>query len=275
MSFLKNKKFLQIANIITYFLTILVNFLANLIPIGGRNTGQVSDSYPDLFAPAGITFSIWGVIYVLLAFFVFYTSRDVFKEQEDDIPYVEQISFYYMISNILNITWLISWHYNIIPLSFVIMIGILLTLIKIYLNLNIGLEEISTKEKILVHVPFSVYLGWISIATIANTTALLVAMGWDGFGISESIWTIIVLIVAIILTLLMQYIRKDIAFSLVVIWASIGIIIKRLAPITLQVLFLNLGVLFEPIYYEIAITAGIGIIIVSIGIIMIVIQKIR
>ncbi len=275
MEFLKNKKFLQISNLVTYFLTILVNFLANILPLGGRTTGGVSDSYPDLFAPAGITFSIWSVIYVLLGIFVFYQARDLFKDQEDDIPYIETISFYYILSNIFNIIWLFSWHYNIIPLSFLLMIGILLTLIKIYLNLNIGLEDISTKDKILVHLPFSVYFGWISIATIANTTVLLVATGWDGFGISEPIWTIIVLIIALILTLLMQYIRKDIAYSIVVIWASIGIIIKRLAPITLQVLFLNLGVILEPIYYEIVITAGIAILVISIGIILITIKKFK
>ncbi|MFX0134616.1 MAG: hypothetical protein ACFFDN_13330 [Candidatus Hodarchaeota archaeon] len=275
MSFLESKRFLQISNLVTYFLTIIVNFLANLIPLGGRNTGQVSDNYPDLFAPAGITFSIWSVIYVLLGIFVFYQARDLFKEQEDDIPYVGTISFYYILSNIFNISWLFSWHYNLIPLSLLIMIGILLTLIKIYLNLNIGLEDISTKDKILVHLPFSVYLGWISIATIANTTAFLVATSWDGFGISEQVWTIIVLIIALILTLLMQFFRKDIAYSLVVIWASIGIIIKRLAPISLQILLLNFGVIFEPIYYEIAITAGIAIIIISIGIILIVIQKLK
>ncbi len=275
MSLLKNKRFLQITNLITFFLTILVNALANIIPLGGRTTGGVSDSYPDLFAPAGITFSIWSVIYVLLGIFVFYQARDLFKDQEDDIPYIEQISFYFILSNILNISWMFSWHFNIIPLSLLLMIGILLTLIKIYLNLNVGLEDISKKEKFLVHVPFSVYLGWISMATIANTTAFLVAVGWDGFGISSSTWTIIVLLFAVVLTLLMLYTRKDISFGFVVIWASIGIIIKRLAPYTLQTLLMNFGLFFEPIYIEIIITAGIGIGIVSAGIVYAIIKTMK
>ena len=276
MSFLRDKKFLQYLNILTFFMTIVVNALANIIPIGGRTTGGVSDSYPDLFAPAGITFSIWSVIYTLLGIFVFYTGRDLFTKEEADIPYIEQISFYYILSNILNSIWIFSWHYDIIPLSWVLMIGIFLTLMKIYLSLNIGIEDIPTRDKILVHVPFSVYFGWISIATIANTTALLVAMGLNNFlGIPDPLWTILVIIVALILTFLMQILRKDIAFSFVVVWASIGIVIKRLNPYTLQTLINNLSVLFDPIYYEIAIVAIITAIAVSVGIVVTIIREMR
>jgi hypothetical protein len=109
------------------------------------------------------------------------------------------------------------------------MMLLLAILLSIYLRLYIGIEKVSLKEKIFIHVPISVYLGWITVATIANVTAVLVTVGWDGFGISEQIWTMLVIIVAAIITILIILKRKDYAYSGVIIWALIGIYLKRIA----------------------------------------------
>ena len=109
------------------------------------------------------------------------------------------------------------------------MILLFVSLLIIYLRLNIGIEKVSMRDKLFVHVPISIYIGWITVATIANVTAVLVTIGWDGFGLSEQIWTMLVLIVAAIITILILFTRKDYAYSAVIIWALIGIYIKRSA----------------------------------------------
>lgn len=246
----KKLRIFQILNIIGTIVTITINALANILPINGKNTGELSDAIPNLFVPVGLTFSIWGVIYTLLILFTIYQAVE--KEETD---FSGKISYLYVISAAANSLWILAWHYQIIWLSLVIMFVILGSLLGIYLRLDIGREEVSTKQKVLVHLPFSVYLGWITIATIANVTALAVTVGWDGFGISEELWTILVIIVAIIITSLMLFTRKDVGYSLVVIWASYGIYLKRIAD-----------------YPTIAYTALAAIIIISALIVVVVIK---
>lgn len=264
MSSSRNKIFLQVSNIIAFFSTVVVNILANTLPINGKTTAEISDSYPNLFVPAGLTFSIWGVIYVLLGLFVVYQGRDIFKSQKEEMHFLDQISYLFILSSAANILWIFFWHYELVPLSLVAMLIILTCLLAIYLRLNIGKNNsgMSRIEKFSIQIPFSVYLGWITVATIANVTALLVSIEWDGFGISEAIWTIIILIVATVITLLMLFNRKDIAYSLVIIWAFIGIIIKRLDPSLTS-------------HIDIVITASIALVIIIIGIIFTFIKKKR
>jgi len=220
---------LQVGTIITVILTIIVNGLANILPIGGKNTGELSDNIPNLFVPAGITFAIWGIIYVLIILFAIYLARDLFKKEKTTKPFLEKISFFFILASLANIIWIFLWHYEQIVLSLLAMILLFVSLLVIYLRLNIGIEKVSMREKLFVHVPISVYLGWITVATIANVTAVFVTIGWDGFGISEQIWTMLVIIVAAIITLLILITRRDYAYSAVIIWALIGIYIKRIA----------------------------------------------
>jgi len=227
---IKNKtlQILQIGNISAVLLTIIVNVLANLLPIGGKYTAEISDNIPNLFAPAGITFSIWGVIYVLIIIFALYLAKDFLKKEKTTKPIVEKISFLFILASLANIIWIFLWHYEQIVLSLLPMIILFLSLLVIYLRLDIGREKVSKKEKIFVHIPISVYLGWITVATIANITAALVTIGWDGFGLTEQIWTILVILVATILTIIIIAKRKDYAYSAVIIWALIGIYLKRI-----------------------------------------------
>ncbi len=259
---IKLKPILQIGNIIAVILTIVVNALANILPINNKLTADISDSIPNLFVPAGITFSIWGIIYFLLVVFIIYQSRDLFSKNKIDMPFLNRINYYLIIASIANIAWVFLWHYEQIILSLVPMIVLFLSLLKIYLGLNIGKEKISIKDRLFVQVPFSVYIGWITVATIANVTAVLVTIGWDGFGLSEYLWTILVLIVATLITLLVIVYRLDLAYSLVIIWALIGIIIKRTNTDTIY-----------GIQTDIAIVAAISIIVISISIIVIFLKK--
>lgn len=231
------KELLQILNLIGFIATVIVNFLAILLPIGGNTTQQLSDDLPNLFVPAGITFSIWTFIYIFLGLFSIYQIRDIFKTDKIEMKYVDDIGYFFIVGSIANVTWIFLWHYKLVPLSLIFMIVLLLSLIMIYLRLKIGKSEVSKIEKVAVHVPFSIYLGWITVATIANVTAVIVDIGKNGFGWPDAaffgllpvVLTILVIIVAVLITFAMILLRKDYAYSLVIIWALLGIFIKQFA----------------------------------------------
>jgi hypothetical protein len=218
---------LQIGNIIAVIITIIVNGLANLLPIGGNNTAELSDNIPNLFVPAGMTFAIWGVIYVLIIMFTIYLAKDLFKKEKTTTPFLEKISYFFILGSIANIFWIFLWHYEQVIISLLAMVVLFVSLLYIYLRLNIGIEKVSLREKLFVHIPISTYIGWITVATIANVTAVLVTIGWNGFGVSEEIWAMLVIIVAAIITILMLIKRKDYVYSAVIVWALIGIYLKR------------------------------------------------
>lgn len=223
---MKNKT-LSVINIFLYLGMIIVNALANALPINSMTTGELSDSYPNLFVPAGITFSIWGIIYLLLLVFVVYQVAAVYGKKNRFALTIRQNQVF-SLTCILNAAWIITWHYQLILWSVVVMIALLLCLISLYNSLyNVNIE--SGMGKFAFRVSIGVYLGWISVATIANLTALLVFRNWDGFGLSENIWTIAVMVVGFILAVLVTLRNRDIFYSLVIIWAYYGIIIKRTA----------------------------------------------
>jgi len=227
MSEFKNKQMFQILNIIAVIGTLFTNYLSNALPINGMTAGQLSDDIPNLFVPAGLTFAIWGIIYILIIMFAAYQARDLFKKEKIEMPFIKKTSYYFFLAGLANMSWIFAWHYQQVLISVLIMLVLFASLLKIYLNLDIGKEIVSRKERIFIQVPISVYLGWITVATIANVTAFLVTINWDGLGISEVIWTMIVILVALIITLLMIITRKDVAYSLVIVWALFGIYIKR------------------------------------------------
>jgi hypothetical protein len=134
-------------------------------------------------------FSIWGLIYIGL---IAYAIYQVLPAQRDN-PRLQSIAYIFILSCLANIAWLFLWHYEIFEFTLVAMLVLLISLIAIYLRLDIGRSEVSTGEKWAVHIPFSIYLGWITVATIANTTQLLYYLGWNGWGISPEIWAVIIL----------------------------------------------------------------------------------
>ena len=218
-----------IVNIVGFVAVIVVNALATTIPLGGMTTGALSDLYPNLFVPAGLTFSVWGVIYLLLGIFVVYSLIFSAKKAEPSNSFMEKAGVLFAVTCVANIGWIFAWQYKILPLSLLCMVILLLSLITIYKRLSIGRSRAALSEKYLVHLPMSIYLGWISIATIANVTALLVYYKWNRFGIDEQIWTVIMITIGILLGVVALFYRGDIFYALVVDWAVLGILLKRMA----------------------------------------------
>ena len=217
--------YLRWANIVAFITTLIVNGLSNTTLIGGKTTAEVSNSYPTLITPAGYVFAIWGIIYILLGVFIVYQALP----SQKDKPFQKQVSVLFILTSVFNIVWLIFWQNELLPISVAVIIAFLASLIAIYLRLNIGKSNVGLKEKLCVHVPFSVYLGWVTIATIANISVTLVSVGWDGFGLSLQTWAILVLAVALILDLAVVATRRDIAYSFVFIWALVGIGVNQAA----------------------------------------------
>ena len=216
-------KWLKWLNIVAFILVVLVNSLAGSTTlIGGQNTASVSDSNPTLVTPAGYVFSIWGAIYVLLGVFVIYQALPSGKGE-----YQKKIGFFFVLSSLFNIVWLFLWQYEMLVFSVVVMFLLLASLIAIYVRLGIGKSKPSTRERLAIHLPFSVYLGWITIASIANVATTLVSVGWNGLGISPETWAILIIIVALMIALLVTATRMDFAYGLVIIWALMGIAVKQ------------------------------------------------
>jgi hypothetical protein len=237
---------------------IVVNTLANALPINGMDTGVISDSFPNLFAPAGITFAIWGIIYLLLGMFTFYQLGIINKKDNISTELLNKIGIIFSISSVINSLWIFAWHYQIIPISMILMIGIIVCLIKI-VN-AIKLENLSSKEKLFVKVPFSIYFGWITVATIANATILLVSLNWNGFGIAEPIWAVIIIIIGAAIGILTILRNKDYFYGFVIIWAYFGIIIKHTS-------------VFQSQFPSVIITAAICIALVAVADIYTIIKK--
>jgi hypothetical protein len=215
----------QILIVIAVLATIAVNGLANALPINGLQTGAISDSFPVYFTPAGYVFAIWGLIYLGLLAYAVYQALPAQRNN----PRLRSIGSLFLVGSVANIAWILLWHYLLFPLTLVAMLVLLGTLIAIYLRLRIGVSSPPPVERWVVNLPFSIYLGWITVATIANVTALLSYWGWNGFGVSQETWLVVVLAVALVVATLMALTRHDVAYLLVLAWAFAGIGVKHAA----------------------------------------------
>ncbi len=219
------KLVLAISNALFLVLTLFVNSLSAILPLNGKTPGQLSDQYPNLFVPAGLTFSIWGIIYLLLLAFVVYQFISLLKK--DSV--VEKIGPWFILSCLANSGWIFAWHYELMGLSIAAMLLLLASLIVIYAKVGITGKDASLLRKVFTFIPFSVYLGWISVATIANITAGFVKWGWNGWGLIPEVWFVIVIAVALLLGLIYLFKNSDIFYALVLDWALYGILVKRMA----------------------------------------------
>jgi hypothetical protein len=213
----------QVIVVISIIATVIMNGLANAWPLNGVTTGEVSDRFQVYFVPAGYVFSIWGLIYVGLALYAVYQALPAQREN----PRLRATGYLFALSCLANITWLFLWHYGYFVLTLVAMISLLLLLIAIYLRLGIGRTAVPTAERWLVQLPFSIYLGWISVATIANVTSVLDYLNWNGWGIGPEIWTVIMLLAGVGLAFAMAFTRDDVTYGLVIIWAFAGIAVRH------------------------------------------------
>lgn len=242
---MKNK-FLKILAGLTYIAMVVVNFLANGLPINNRSTGAISDAYPNLFAPAGPAFAIWGLIYLLIGGYIIY--QFIKKDQKTE-QLLQKINPLFIATSLANISWIFAWHYDYIGLSVLIMATLLILLIKISDLLRA--KQFKTLEKISIWAPFSIYFGWITVATIANITVFLVSIGWNGFGIADFVWTSIILLIGVTIGILRMRKDKNIAYGLVLVWAYSWILFKHLSasgfagqyPTIIVTVMISLGLL--------------------------------
>ena len=212
---------------LTYLVMVVTNYLANALPLNGRQTGEISDAYENLFAPAGITFSIWGLIYLLLAIHLLYQWGLFHKDGVANGKLLSKVAVLFSVSSLANTAWVFAWHYDQILISTLLIATILVLLATIVVTLRDS--QLTSREQWLVRVPFSVYFGWITVATVANITVWLVSIGWDGFGIPIQIWAVIIIAVAALIGTLVMLANRDFAYVVVLLWAFTGILIKHTA----------------------------------------------
>ncbi|MFA9463916.1 MAG: hypothetical protein ACERKN_06450 [Velocimicrobium sp.] len=224
----KNNIRLPFIVFISYIIMVITNSLANILPINGKGTGEISDSYQNLFAPAGFTFAIWGIIYLLLIIYTLYQLIRYNRESDIKKQIFDRVGILFSISSIANTIWIFAWHYDVIWLSLLLMMVILICLIKI--NLILKDTDFSMLENLTVKLPFTVYFGWITVATIANITIFLVSINWNRFSLSEVFWTDLIISVGAIIGCISVLFYKSFAYGIVLIWAYLGIALKHLSP---------------------------------------------
>lgn len=212
-------------NWILYIAVLCINAMASILPINGYNTGEISAFYPNYFVPAGFTFSIWGVIYLFfLNYSIAHTYFSIKKEKNPlFIKWMDEINPWYWATCILNILWILSWHYLHIHTSVVIMLAFLFVLIQIFIINSSYKNQFSKTNCFFLLTPFNIYIGWISVATIANISALLVYVNWGGLGIDPQLWALIMIAIAILLAFWFSYFNKIITAPIVIAWALWGI----------------------------------------------------
>jgi hypothetical protein len=213
----------QFANALSVVLALSVNILASALPLNGQNTGEISDRFDVYFVPAGYVFAIWFVIYIGWIAFAIYQFTPAQKEN----PRLRKLGYWFALSGVFNAVWLFCWHYNLFGLSVLVMLALLGTLIVSYLKLDVGRAKAGSGEKWSVDIPVSVYLGWVSVATIANITDWLYIIEWNGFGIDPQAWAVIMLVVASAVGALMALRRLDAGYLFVFVWAFAGIALKQ------------------------------------------------
>lgn len=236
-------KTLQILNVIGFLIMLTLNYLAVALPLNGKSTGELSDKYPNLFVPAGATFSIWGIIYLLLLIFTVYQASTLFSNKASRVnTIVQKIGIWYFVSSLLNASWIMVWHYELVPISVAVMLVMLLSLIIVNFAIYNGSAHLTRWERFVTKAPFGVYLGWICVATIANVTSWLTGIGWQG-GFEQDTWAVLMIVIGGLITFVAASRLHNGYLALAVVWAFGGIIAKRLDQ--------------EPIYYSIVFVAGV------------------
>lgn len=213
----------KLSVILSTLAAIVVNGLAVALPLNGQNTGAISDQFKVFFVPAGYVFSIWGIIYIgMIAFSIF----QLLPSQANN-PRLQAAGWWFTLSSIANGTWIFLWHYNQFPATLVVMAILLVSLIMVYLNLGVGVQKVSAAERWAAWLPVSIYLAWVSVATIANATEVFDYLGWKGAPLDPQVWAVIMLAVALVVGLLMAARHGDSAYLGVFVWSFIGIAVKQ------------------------------------------------
>lgn len=222
------KKTLIVSNGVALVATVVMNYLSNAGVFNGNTMKTISDKYFNYFTPAGYAFSIWGLIYLGLFGFAFYTGRSLFKKGAVKDSFLSKIGWWFVISCVANSAWVVVWLHDYPGMAALIMSVIFIALVKIILNINAGIVKFNIKDYLFISLPFTLYLGWISLAFIANMAAYLTQINWNGWGISVITWTIIMICIAGVVNLFMIWKRNLPAYGLVGIWALLAISVANL-----------------------------------------------
>jgi hypothetical protein len=219
-----------LTHIVAFAAVLAVNYLSNALPLNGKTPGELSDQYPNLFVPAGLTFSIWGIIYLLLLAWTVALVAGLFNSNLRSKTEValQKTGWLFPLTCALNIAWLFAWHWQFIPLSVGIMVALLLTLLRLNERAGTGRTAANALEKWLAHPAYGLYQGWITVALIANVTALLVSVGFTG-GTAAPFWAAGMVVVGGGLAAFMVLKTNNVFHGLAVLWALLGIYLKRSA----------------------------------------------
>jgi benzodiazapine receptor len=213
----------QIATVLIFVITVAINGAANALPINGQSTGEISDRFAVFVIPAGYVFGIWGLIYLGLAAFT------VYQALRGSDPIVRRLGWLPALTGVLNTTWLLLFQFELFVLTVPVMIALLVTLIVIHLRLWAMRDALTTATRWTIRYPFSIYLGWITVATIANIAQTLSSIGVGGFGLEiETAIAGVVLLVGLAIALTFVYRFRDIAYGAVIVWAYVGIVVKEM-----------------------------------------------
>lgn len=210
-------KTLRVLNSISFLLVLFANYLSNTGFINNTTIGEISQDYNTLFTPAGYTFAIWGLIYLLLLGFIIYQAKNLSAD------FIKKIGWWFVLSCVFNICWIVAWLYNITGFSCILILLLLFSLLKIVNNTRIALDDKPITIIAFLWWPFTVYVGWVAVASIANIAAYLNKIEWKGLGMSEVFWAIVMISIAVIINLLVVWQRNMREFALVGAWALIGI----------------------------------------------------
>lgn len=244
------KKYLQVSNGVAFIATVFINYLSNTGALNNSTIGKISQGLNSLFTPAGYAFSIWGLIYLLLFCFVIYQGRSLFVKVKND-DFIEKIGFWFIISCVANSAWVFAWIYEYTGLSCVFIFLLLFSLLKIVDNNKMQIVKASKATQFFIWLPFAIYSGWVTVASVANVSSYLIKIDWNGFGISPEIWTIVMIVVATIINILVLWKRNMKAFVFVGVWALIAIAIANktrinnidvVAYISAAILFVNAAI---------------------------------
>jgi translocator protein len=224
-----NDQLRQILNVVTLIVTLVINWLANALPINNITTAEISDNLPSYFTPAGYAFAIWGLIYLSLLGFAIYQALPAQRAN----PHARRIGYLFAFTGLVNSAWILAWHYATwnYGLSLLLMVILLISLITIYSRLRIGRPETghadrSRADKLLIHFPFSIYMGWITVATIANAANVLNHWGWNGWGIDEPVWSAIMMVTAVIVAAALLFNRANLPYAGVLVWSLLAIYVN-------------------------------------------------
>lgn len=216
------KKVLQICNLLAFVAVIVVNYGSNTGMINDRTIGEMSGMTQNLFTPAGYAFAIWGLIYLLLLGFIVYQIRSLFKPVRDD-SFLERIGWWFVLSCIANITWIVLWLNAQFGYSVIAMFFLLFCLLRIVVANRMELWDAPISVIVFLWWPFVIYSGWITVASIANVAAYLTAEGWTGGGLGPVVWTLILIAIATVVNLWVTWTRNMREFALVGAWALLAI----------------------------------------------------